>query len=330
MPQAQVFKKKLHPKTGISMTSDTKSLKSSNTPLSDTSKTTQDFFLGLSAAIVVVFIWSGWLVISKIGAESKLTIYDIAALRYGISAIIAFPIVLYLKPWKDILIHRIIVLTILAGVPYVLLAYAGFTYAPASHGGVFLNGALPAMTLALAWIWLKERPRLQQITGAVLIIIGALMAAVEASVAAVYEAWIGDLLFLTAGLSFSVYLILNRLWNVTIPLVLLSLSVVSGFLYIPIWYIFLPSALVETTHSQILLQAAYQGLLPNLVGLGLISIAVRRAGASATAAIMSAVPGLGAVLGIVLLGEILGPMTWMGICIVTLGILLITIRRHTF
>lgn len=285
--------------------------------------------MGLSAAIVVVFIWSGWLVISKVGVESKLTIYDIAALRYGISAIIAFPIVLYLKPWKDTPIHRIIVLAVLAGIPYVLLAYAGFTYAPAAHGGVFLNGALPAMTLVLAWIRLKERPRLQQIIGTVLIIIGALMAAIEASEAAASEAWIGDLLFLTAGLSFSGYLIINRLWNVTIPLVLLSLSVVSGFIYIPVWYIFLPSALVEAAHSQILLQAAYQGLLPNLVGLGLISIAVRHAGASATAAIISAVPGLGAILGLVLLGEILGPMTWLGIFIVTIGILLTAIRRRT-
>jgi drug/metabolite transporter (DMT)-like permease len=261
--------------------------------------------------------------------ESKLTIYDIAALRYGISAIIAFPIVLYLKPWKDTPIHRIIVLAVLAGIPYVLLAYAGFTYAPAAHGGVFLNGALPAMTLVLAWLWLKERPRLQQVSGTVLIIIGALMAALDASEAAASEAWIGDLLFLTAGLSFSGYLIINRLWNVTIPLVLLSLSVVSGFIYIPIWYIFLPSALVEAAHSQILLQAAYQGLLPNLVGLGLISIAVRHAGASATAAIISAVPGLGAILGLVLLGEILGPMTWVGIFIVTIGILLTAIRRRT-
>ena len=311
------------------MTPDTKSLKSSNTPLSDTSKTTQNFLMGLSAAIVVVFIWSGWLVISKVGVESKLTIYDIAALRYGISAIIAFPIVLYLKPWKDTPIHRIIVLAVLAGIPYVLLAYAGFTYAPAAHGGVFLNGALPAMTLVLAWIRLKERPRLQQISGTVLIIIGALMAAIDASEAAASEAWIGDLLFLTAGLSFSGYLIINRLWNVTIPLVLLSLSVVSGFIYIPVWYLFLPSALVEAAHSQILLQAAYQGLLPNLVGLGLISIAVRHAGASATAAIISAVPGLGAILGLVLLGEILGPMTWLGIFIVTIGILLTAIRRRT-
>ena len=311
------------------MTPDTKSLKSSNTPLSDTSKTTQNFFMGLAAAIVVVFIWSGWLVISKVGVESKLTIYDIAALRYGISAIIAFPIVLYLKPWKDTPIHRIIVLAVLAGIPYVLLAYAGFTYAPAAHGGVFLNGALPAMTLVLAWIRLKERPRLQQIIGTVLIIIGALMAAIEASEAAASEAWIGDLLFLTAGLSFSGYLIINRLWNVTIPLVLLSLSVVSGFIYIPVWYLFLPSALVEAAHSQILLQAAYQGLLPNLVGLGLISIAVRHAGASATAAIISAVPGLGAILGLILLGEVLGPMTWLGIFIVTIGILLTAIRRRT-
>jgi drug/metabolite transporter (DMT)-like permease len=67
-------------------------------------------------------------------------------------------------------------------------------------------------------------------------------------------------------------------------------------------------------------------LLPNLVGLNLLTLAVKHVGASVSAAIMSAVPSLGAILGLVLLGEALGPMTWAGIVVLSLGILLTAVR----
>jgi drug/metabolite transporter (DMT)-like permease len=294
----------------------------------DTPRDASNPALGITAAIVVVFIWSGWLIVTKVGAESTLTIFDIAALRFGLSGLIALPIVLYFKPWQGMPIHRIAVLATLAGIPYVLLSYAAFTFAPAAYGGVFMNGVLPAMTLALAWLWLKERPRSLQVGGAALIIAGTALAALDASDPSASGAWIGALLFLVAALVFSVYMILNRLWQVTTLQVLLSLSVVSGIIYVPIWYLFLPSALAETASNQILLQGAYQ-VLPNLVGLNLLALAVRNVGAPATAAIMSAVPSLGAILGLVLLGEALGTTTWVGIFVLSLGILLTAIRPRT-
>jgi drug/metabolite transporter (DMT)-like permease len=289
------------------------------------SKGTNNPPLGIAAASIVVCIWSGWLIVTKVGAESTLTVFDIAALRFGLSGLVTLPVVLYFKPWRGMPLHRIVVLAVLAGVPYVLLSYTAFTFAPAAYGGVFMNGVLPALTLALGWFWLKERPRRGQLMGAALIIAGAVLAALEAIEGSVPGAWIGALLFLTAACSFSVYLLLNRLWQVTAPQLFLSLSVVSGLLYVPLWYLFLPSNLAETAPGQILLQGTYQ-LLPNLVGFNLVALAVRNVGAPATAAVMSAVPSLGAILGLLLLGETLGPLTWTGIVVLSAGILLTAVR----
>ena len=185
--------------------------------------------LGIAAALTVVFIWSGWLIVTKVGAESTLSIFDIAALRFGLTGLVSLPIVLYFKPWVGLPLHRIAVLATLAGVPYVLLSFTAFTFAPAAYGGVFMNGILPALTLALGWLWLKERPRPWQIAGAALIIGGASLAAIDASASAVPGAWIGALLFVTAACVFSVYLILNRLWGVTALQLLLSISVVNAY-----------------------------------------------------------------------------------------------------
>jgi drug/metabolite transporter (DMT)-like permease len=236
--------------------------------------------------------------------------------------------VIYFRAWRGLPLRRIAILAVLAGVPYVLLSYTAFTFAPAAYGGVFMNGVLPAMALALGWLWLKERPRRLQVVGATLIVAGAILAAVDASESAASGAWIGAVLFLMAALSFSIYLMLNRLWQLTAPQILLCLSVVSGILYVPIWYLFLPSNLAEAPASQILLQGTYQ-MLPNLVGFNLLALAVRNVGAPVTAALMSAVPSLGAVLGLVFLGERLGAVTWAGILVLSLGILLTALRPRT-
>ena len=298
---------------------------STNAQGSEKQKAGSNPALGATAAIIVVFIWSSWLVVTKVGVESTLTIFDMAALRFGLSGLIALPIVIHYKPWKGMPIHRIVVMAALAGIPYVLITNAAFSFAPAAYGGVFMNGVLPAMTLVLTWLWLNERPRRLQVGGAALILAGASLAAMDARASAVSGAWIGALLFLAAALMFSVYLMLNRLWRVTALQVLLSISVVSGLIYVPIWYLFLPSNLAETATSQNLLQGGFQ-ILPNLVGLNLLALAVRNVGPPATAAILSAVPGLGAILGLVLLGETLGAATWVGILILSLGILLTAIR----
>jgi drug/metabolite transporter (DMT)-like permease len=291
-------------------------------------KSVNNTVLGLTAAVIVVFIWSGWLIVTKVGAESTLTIFDIAALRFGLSGLVSLPVVIYFKPWQGLPLRRIAVLALLAGVPYVLLSFAAFTFAPAAYGGVFMNGLLPAFTLVVAWLWLKERPRRWQLGGAALIFAGAILAALDGQEFSASGAWKGALLFLTAAFSFSVYLILNRLWQVTTLQLLLSLSVVSGLIYVPLWALFLPSNLADTAPSQILLQGTYQ-MLPNLVGFNLLALAVRNVGAPATAAIMSAVPSLGALLGLVILGETLGGVTWVGILVLSLGILLTAIHPRT-
>jgi len=284
--------------------------------------------LGVAAAVAVVFIWAGWLVATRAGATSTLTLYDITALRFGISGLVALPIVLWLKPWRGMPVHRMAALAMVAGTPYVLVAYAAFVYAPAAHGGIFMNGVLPALTLALAWLWFRERPHRLQLVGAALIIVAACLATQDAGGIAIPGAWRGDLLFLLAGLSFATYMVLSRLWNIRIPQLLLCVPVLNGLIYVPLWALLLPSNLATAPREQLLLQAIYQGLLPNLVGLLLVTVAVRHAGASLTAAFMTAVPALGTLLGMLFLDEIPGLFGWLSLLLLTPGIVLTAVWRQ--
>ena len=83
----------------------------------------------------MVIIWSFWLVISRLGASSVLTIYDLAALRYGIAGLISLPVVLYFKPWRGMSLYRMAVLSAMLGPLYILSVFAGFLFAPVAHAG---------------------------------------------------------------------------------------------------------------------------------------------------------------------------------------------------
>ena len=50
----------------------------------------------IAAGLVVVCLF--WLVISRLGATLRLTIFDLAAMRYGLSGLVSLPMVLWFKP----------------------------------------------------------------------------------------------------------------------------------------------------------------------------------------------------------------------------------------
>ena len=98
---------------------------------------------GYAAAWCIVLVWSFWLIVSRLANGSGLTIYDLAALRYGLAAVIAGPLCLYYRPWRGLRLFQIAVLSFVLGPVYILFVFAGFIYAPAAHGGIFMNGVLP-------------------------------------------------------------------------------------------------------------------------------------------------------------------------------------------
>lgn len=289
----------------------------------------QNRTLGIVAAITVVLIWATWLVVSRTGAQSDLTSYDLAALRYGVSSLFALPIVLYFKPWKTISPVKILAVSFMLGPVYILCVFKAFEFAPAAHGGIFMNGALPAVTLLISAIWFKAKTHKKQLLGVVLILFGAYLAVADVSSLSIEGAWLGDLLFLLAAVFFSIYLVLGRWWSISTTQVLLCSSIVNAVYYLPIWYFFLPSGFSSASVPQIWLQTVYQGLLPGLFGLVLVAYATRNIGPPATAAFMAAVPALGTLLGALFLKEYPGWMGWLSLFVLTPGILLVAFSRQS-
>ena len=278
---------------------------------------------GGAAAICVVFFWSGWHVISRFGVTNHLTVYDLTGLRHGIGAVVALPYIIWSRAWRGLTPWRTFVLTLTAGAPYALLSYFGFVYAPAAHGGVFMNGCLPIFTTIFTWIWIGQRSRFSQIVGLGIILTGVILVGYEGFVSSGGGmTWLGDFLFLAAIALFAVFMIANRVWSLSPGHVIFSTTIVSAVVYIPIWLLWLDSNLAVAPSSEILLQGAYQGLVPSILGISCLNIAVRRIGPRATSVFLSSVPVVAALTAIPVLNELPGLPAWIGMIAVTVGILL--------
>lgn len=284
-------------------------------------------FTGYAAAWTIVFVWSFWLIVSRVANGSGLTIYDLAAMRYGLAALVAVPLCLYYKAWRGLRIGQIAVISFILGPVYILCVFAGFLFAPASHGGIFMNGVLPLVSILIGLSLFSARPSARQLTGAVLILLSAVILAWDGNAGGTEQAWIGDLLFIVGAVFFSFYVILAERWQLGPLQIIFCGTVVNAAIYLPIWAIFLPKGIADAPMGPLILQAIYQGFVPNLIGLLFIAHASRRIGNVTVSSILAAVPGMGGVLGALILGEALSPISVAALVVLTIG-LLIAVRRR--
>lgn len=280
---------------------------------------------GYLAACTIVLVWSCWLIVSRVANDSGLTIYDLAAMRYGLASIVALPLCLIYKPWQQLRLVQIAVISFILGPIYILAVFAGFLFAPAAHGGIFMNGLLPFLSMLLMALFAQKRPSMRQLGGAALIFCATVGLAWDGSAMGHAQAWIGDALFAVGALFFAVYVMLSGRWQLGAMQIIFCGTIVNAVIYLPIWYLWLPSGLADAPLQPLVLQAVYQGFVPNLVGLIFIAHASRTIGNADTSAILAAVPGGGALLGLLILGEALSPFGVGALVLLTVG-LLISVR----
>lgn len=275
---------------------------------------------GYLAAIGTVAIWSGFIVVSRLGGKSVLTPFDVLALRLGFAAVLLLPFVgsLPAGSWLD---RRLWVLTLSGGVIYGLAVYAGFKYAPASHAGILLPGIQPFLIPMVAWALMGTRLQRQQLLGLLPIGLGVLCVA---SPSLVHGHWdrqvlLGDLLFFTSSVVWAVYSVLARRWGFHPWVLTRVLAIGSAVLYLPLYFGLLPRNVEAAPLSVILLQGLYQGVGATIVAMLLFLKAVATIGPARTGALIALVPVLAGVAAAPLLDEPLTPELIAGLVLVSTG-----------
>ena len=285
---------------------------------------------GLIAAVAILAIWSGFIVFSRAGVLDGLSPYDVAALRFMVAGALTLPFAA--AWWPRHLPLRVQALLAIAGpgALYGVMMFAGLVHASAAYGGIFSNGALPIFTMLMALVVTGLRPRKRQILGALAIIAGGVLVAWRGLTVeeAGGDVALGIALFLGASGLIATYIYALKHFQVTPRQALAIVNVPNALIYLPIWYLFLPSSMAEVPLQTVLAQAAFQGLGPGFLAVMVFAALAFHLGATPTAAVSAAVPAAAAVLAIPVLGEIPTPLEWAGIAVVTAGLALVLLVRE--
>lgn len=280
--------------------------------------------IGYACAVSVLFVWAGFLLSSRLSASQSLTPWDVAMLRYVGAFLAALPLAAVLG-WPRLPPLRLAALLASAGFGFPILAYHGFTMAPAAHGGVMLPGTLPFLTALLGVLFLGESWTRRRVQSLAVVALGILLLAGD-TFGDHPGAWRGDLLFLCGSLGWATYTILIRHWRIGALQATLSIALWSAPVYLPVWWLLLPSTLEQASLGGALYQMAYQGLGAVILAGLLFTRAVTALGGATTTSITALVPGIAALAAWPLLGEPLGWVGFLGVGLVCLGMILMVVR----
>lgn len=293
-------------------------------PILRDSAAARDLRIGYLCAFGVLFVWAGFLLSGRLSAKQAMTPWDVAALRYGGAFLACLPLVAWLglprlPPW------RLLPILATAAFGFPILAYHGFGFAPASHGGVMLPGTLPFLTAGLGAAFLGERWTRRRVVSLAVVAIGIALLASD-TFGANPGAWRGDLLFFAGSCCWAVYTLLIRLWRIGAMQATLSIAFWAAPIYWPVWWFLLPSSLATVPTGAVIYQLLYQGIFATLVAGLLYTRAVTALGAPKTTTITALVPGLAALAAWPLLGEPIGLLGLAGVALVSFGMVLTVLR----
>jgi drug/metabolite transporter (DMT)-like permease len=276
--------------------------------------------IGYACGVGIVLIWTGFILTARAGMKGTLGSLDLAALRFTVSGLVMLPFYL-LRARKVIPFRRAAALALVAGLAYANLAYAGFRYAPAAHGGVLLPGALPIWTAVLAVFVLHERLNGTRLASLAIVLAGIVMIAWHGFAGAGPGAWRGDLIFLCASLCWATYTVLVRKWRVPAIPATAAVAVLSAVAFLPVYAVAMPSRLAAASWGEIAFQAIYQGIFAVVIAGILFTRAVGALGAGTTTMITAVIPATAALAAVPLLDEPLSPLALAGVVAVSAGMI---------
>jgi drug/metabolite transporter (DMT)-like permease len=294
------------------------------------------------SALAVLIIWISFILVARGSARATLTPFDIVWLRFLFSGLVVLPFAWHFRRlWLPGLAagvdaaaaprvarRRALALGLTGGVGYSLLAYSGFFLAPASHAAVLLPGSLPLWSTLGALLLLGERLTWPRVAGLALILAGGAAVAGASLLEALggEGTWRGDLLFITASMTWALYGVLCRRWRVGALQATAAIALVALVLMVPAYALAvsvgaLTSRLGDAPFGELAFQAVYQGGLAMLVAGVAFTKVVAHYGPVRTTMFTAIVPPLAALAAVPVLGEPLAASALLGLACVTLGLL---------
>lgn len=281
-----------------------------------------DILIGVLCGVAAAFGWAAGFAAAKHGVTIGFSPSDLAFHRFFWSGLLLTPLALRAGIIKlgGIGWGRGLALTLLAGPPQALMAYAGFILVPLGHGTTIQPACAALAGLILATLVLGERPTMHRIIGGGIIIAGLIVFGLESLTTIGSHGIGGDLLFVAAGVFWASFGTVLRLWRVPGFAAAAVVGVVSIGLFLPLYVALIGfDNMIRMGFTENLLQALVQGIFAGALPIFLFARSVMLLGAGRAATFPALVPGFALIIGYVALGIVPSIPQVIGLLIVAVG-----------
>lgn len=280
-------------------------------------------YRGLGYGLAAVVMWASYLSFARAGVDAGLLPQDIVFLRFVTAGALLVPWLLRKGAATLVPIGwlRSLVLAALAGPLFILLGVAGYLYAPLAHGAVVQPVTVTLASMVIAWVVLGERLTPLRALGVGIIVVGLLLIASGKAGAGSDSTWIGDLLFVGAGLCWAVFTILLKRWNVGGLAATAVVSLLSAAVVAPSFLAFASFERLAAVDAGTLVgQVVVHGLFAGLLAVMAFGRAVQTLGASRAALFPALVPAVALLVGIPVVGELPTVRELAGAALASIGL----------
>ena len=218
-------------------------------------------------------------------------------------------------PWK---------LTIIAAICMALFQPLFFTSVRVTGiaiGTVVAIGSAPIFSGLIEWLFLKLKPSRAWIMATALSVIGCALLFLNKDALTVNP--VGVILSLFAGFVFAIYTIISKLLLgkvEAIPAVAMTFSI-SAIMLIPFLFVFDSSWVVEPKNIGTII---YLGIMTTSAAYILYLFGLKKVPSSSAVTLSLGEPLTAAVLSVVIVGEVLSPISWLGVVLLLGGIIVLT------
>lgn len=284
-----------------------------------TADQTDRIFAGVAYGLLAAVAWGLSPVITRLGVVGTLDPFDVAVLRFTVAGLVLLPLVLR-KRLGNLNWPSTLIMAAGAGLPFMLILAGGLTFAPAGHGGVIIPSTMLSCSMLGGWWVLGDRPDAKRLAGYGVILVGVALIGREGFVGSFGpDTWIGDLMFIAAGILWASYTVAARHAGAE-PLHATALvAVISMVLYVPVYVVWRGETILAHPVSDLLIQAVFQGIVNAILALFWYTRAVKYLGATRGSVFAALVPVSAVLFAYPILGEVPNMMETAGMLVVSAG-----------
>lgn len=282
--------------------------------------------IGVFWAIVAIVVWSGSVVMLRLGVTTSLNAYDLTMLRFGVAAIVLAPVIVMRGLGRpDLPMWGACIMVIAFGAPYIVLFSFAMKTAPAAAAGALNPGVMAIASVFIGTLVFADK--VDAIRAAGLLITTAGIIAFT---------WLGGnltfghMLLIGTGLMWAVYAVIVRYFAVPALHVTAIVAVGSALMFAPLYAVVLPKNIFAAPLIDIIIQAVFQGIFVSVAAVYAFNRSAECLGPTTGAVLPALIPVVTMGLGVIALGETVSLGAFLSALLLTAGLALILVGRPMF